>query len=87
MPKFIGVIEKTETYYVRINAPSKKAAEMWGNDMDYESFTEDYESDSEYVDMVRVVDPEERNKNTVSITKSWAKKRAHITVDEEGEET
>jgi hypothetical protein len=98
MPNFLGVIEKTETYYVRINAPSKQAAEMWGTDIEYDDFTEDNEHAMVDVDMRKVIDPAEKAKRKVrgrwrrtstlpfDVTQRWMKQRAHVRVDEEGEE-
>lgn len=97
MPKFIGVIEKTEQYYVRINAPSKEAAGMWGTEMDWEDFMSDRDPDCEDIDMRRIIDPDETVKHRGKKIKvsmpcgrpeeRWIRKAAHITVDEEGEET
>jgi hypothetical protein len=98
MPNFLGVIEKTETYYVRINAPSKEAAQLWGTGIEYDDFTEDNEHAMVDVDMRKVIDPEEKVKRKVrgrlkkvsplpyDVTQRWMRQRAHVRVDEEGEE-
>ena len=100
MPKFIAVIKKTEEYYVRINAPSRDAADMWENEVGWEDFIECRDPDFQDIDMDRAVDPEATIKRKVkggytrvkagypgNTNKTWFRKRAHVTVDEEGEET
>jgi hypothetical protein len=86
MPKFIAVIERTQRYYVRLNAPNKKAAELWGNDMDWELAIDGAVPDEENIDAPGIVDPSKEKRLPGSLTKSWLRKAADITVDEEGEE-
>lgn len=98
MPKYLGIIEKTERYYVRIRAPSKAGANLWGHDFDYDDFVEDREPDICDINLREVIDPQDTRKRRVKgkwrivsalpvdVKKSWFAKGAHVIVDEDGDE-